>query len=112
MSFTQEDMPSIREGLHRALLSLQEHVGETLKSLMLGYSTYVYILSAPCAAYADAGSDAEEAISNSEDEDVYDTTTEYDSDDEVTADSNTGQTQPSAAAAAQQQVTLTLLPLS
>lgn len=31
---------------------------------------------------------------------MYDTTTEYDSDDEMTADSDTGQTQPSAAAAA------------
>ena len=42
---------------------------------------------------------------------MYDTTTEYDSDDEVTVDSNTGQTQPlaaaaAAAAAAQQQVNL------
>lgn len=34
MSFTQEDMPSIREGLHRALLSLQEHVGKTSKPLI------------------------------------------------------------------------------
>ena len=62
---------------------------------------YIYRLSAPCAAYADAGSDAEGAISDSEDNDGYDTTTEYDSDDEVTADSNTGQTQPAAAAAQQ-----------
>lgn len=31
MSFTQEGMPSIREGLHRALLSLQEHVGKTCR---------------------------------------------------------------------------------
>lgn len=39
---------------------------------------------------------------------MYDTTTEYDSDDEVTANSNTEQMQPSAAAAAaaQQQVNL------
>lgn len=29
MTFTQEDMPSIRNKLHRALLSLQAHVGET-----------------------------------------------------------------------------------
>lgn len=54
-------------------------------------------------AYADAGSDAEEAISVSEDEDVYDTSTDYDSDDEGTADGDTGQTQSSAAAAAAQQ---------
>lgn len=29
MTFKQEDMPGIRDKLHRALLSVQEHVGET-----------------------------------------------------------------------------------
>ena len=46
-------------------------------------------------------------MSDSENEDVCDISTDYDSDDEVTADRNTGQTQSLAAsAAAQQQVNL------
>lgn len=63
--------------------------------LLLSHLLHTYI------AYADAGSDAEEAISDSEEEEVYDTSTDYDSEDEATTD------RQSSAATAQQQVSLT-----
>lgn len=66
--------------------------------LLLSHLLHTYI------AYADAGSDAEEAISDSEEEEVYDTSTDYDSEDEATTDSDARQ---SSAATAQQQVSLT-----
>lgn len=57
--------------------------------------------------FADAGSDSEEAISDSEEGDVYDTSTDYDSEDEATPNNTNTRHQQSSATTAQQQVTLT-----
>ena len=122
MTFSQDDMPGTRQNMHRALLSLQEHVGETCKlccrgTVLSSRTMCLYGQARSCCwsaavshplhtyiAYADAGSDAEEAISDSEEEEVYDTSTDYDSEDEATTDSDARQ---SSAATAQQQVSLT-----
>ena len=56
-------------------------------------------------SFADAGSDSEEAISDSEEGDVY--ATDYDSEDEATPNNTNTRHQQSSATTAQQQVTLT-----
>lgn len=56
-------------------------------------------------SFADAGSDSEESISDSEEGDVYDTSTDYDSEDEATPNNSNTRHQQSSGTTAQQQVT-------
>ena len=57
-------------------------------------------------SYVDAGSDSEESISDTEEGDVFDTSTDYDSEDEATTNNTNTRHQQSSATTAQQQVSV------